>query len=309
MNIKKIIYTSWLSFFLLYAAQAQALFNVNASIDVMGGYREDKITTLIEAFDPPGVFFGSDEVEGHAIQIGEIGVKGRVSICQWLIKGFMKEGKVYKGHYNEIGEDTAGYGTTSADINKGRTQDFSLGVGYLCSAYRLPWISSLQFGLEGGWSYHSQDFSIKDVFMDGYPDSVLDGLRYKTRWQGPWLGLEAYLSVLCFTVDAGYEYHWAHWHGNWLLEGSDVFGGAYSDRRWAHNSQGNVVFVDVSFSPFFFLEVGVEFRYQYWKGKSGRERPKAGKFSTVGLNNSEVDKIPHTTWESYSVLLYLGCGF
>ncbi len=280
-------------------------FEWDASFDVTTGYRQDRITTDVNIYDPPGTFIFSDGLLAKHIQIWEVGLNGRVTFCSdFFIKGFANFGKVHGGRYIETVEGTSENEFISkAHISGGETRDFSIGVGYL-----YPFYECFKAGVAGGWSYDHQRIKMKDAETDEVDDPVLDGLNYNNRWQGLWVGVEALYFWNCFEFNAGYEYHWPHWHAEWLLAGPAVQTTAFSDVRHAKEGSGNVVFIDVSYPFFCYGEVGLGFKYQYWKAKSGRLFPETVSFAELGFPN-EVDRIPSATWQSFEVQASLGLRF
>lgn len=283
---------------------SNSLHSLDLQADALIGYRRDEITTLINAYDPTEVFLLSDRLEAKHISVYEVGLKGKASILGLTAKGFVTAGRIHNGKYRDRVEGVEiSDSYTRAEIYKGHTRDASAAAGYLlslCNCYAGP---------IGGWSYHSQEIKIRDAITNRSVNNVLNGLTYKTCWQGPWLGVDAGCSLCNFSVSGGYEYHWAKWRGNWELSGPDVFGGSYSDRRKADHARGQVAYLDINYFFWNCFTIGLEAKYQYWKAKDGEEVPKAGSFEAVGLNDTEVDKIPKATWKSWELQLCVGYHF
>lgn len=297
---------SLLFFFIVVFAVAdcQAL-EWGGSLDVTTGFRRDEIRTVIDSFSPPGTLISEDDLKAKNLHIWEVGVKGRGSVCNWFIKGFANWGRVYHGDYIEsVSVPGLGDFVTKAHIHEGDTRDYSIGLGY---AYCLD--NCFGIGPVAGWSYDYMRVKMHHATINGIPDPVLNGLNYKTTWQGPWLGVEALISLYCINLDLGYEYHWSHWHGKWLLAGPDIIGGAFSDRRKAHRASGNVFFIDANYEFCQCYELGLELKYQYWRAKKGHETPLAGSFSAVGFPADEVDKVKKSTWQPFEVQLNFGLRY
>lgn len=271
-----------------------------SSFDLDLGYREDSLTCLIEAYDPPGTLILSDDLHLSKLRILEIGTKGKCIACEtWLLKAHLFSGFVPHGNYT----DTVKIPNESDDVTKlrvcsGQTLDFSLGGGFL-----FPIFPGVRVGPTGGWSYNHQHLKMHSTRRK------LNGLRYENRWQGAWIGVDSYLSFCGFGVNAGYEYHNPHWSGYWLLKGKNVSGGPYSDVRKSTKGYGNVVYFDASTTGFFCIKLNCQVKYQYWKMRDGREHPKSASFKSVGLGKNEVDKIPRATWQSFEVIVGLGLDF
>lgn len=285
-------------------------------IGITGGYRNDKIETRIDAYDPPENFLLSDNLFAKNISVFEVGAIAKMSLCNsWLIRGYADYGWITNGNYKEISEATGFSDNLSkGKIDKGHTHDYSIGLGYLLPLdpylrCLFPCFPHFSIGPIGGYSFHTQKIIMEKIFTEGIEDPILSNLEYRMRWNSPWAGADIVIDTNCFKLHFGYEYHWCHWHAKWLLDGPDVIGGAYSDKREATHGHANVFFIDstYAFSPCgeFFLS----FKYQHWNANDGIEVPLAGSFSAVGLNNSEVDKVPKALWESYEVKVGLAWTF
>lgn len=270
------------------------------SFDADFGYRRDELTCLINHYSPPGTFVVSDDLKIKNIPVWEGGIKGKcIGWNSWLVKGSAYFGVVTGGDYTETIKPVVGNTTTlKLDVRHGRTVDFSVGGGYL-----FPICTGIRIGPTGGWSYNAQKLKMKSDIK------VLDGLEYKNRWQGGWVGADALISFCGFGLHAGYEYHIPKWNGDWLLKGPDVFGGAFSDVRHSTNGYGNVAFIEASTVRFGSIRFNCQLKYQYWKMKDGREHPKNGSFASVGGTADEVDKIPRATWQSFEAIVGLGLDF
>lgn len=281
---------------------------VDAEFDIYGGYRWDKISTTIQAFAPPGNFILQDTLDADNIHLWTIGIAGRELFYECLlVKGSAEWGKVCNGDYNETSFIPRGAeSTTTAQVYSGNSQDFSLGGGIFLPVF----CNEFSLGILGGWAHNTQRIKMRHAISDGEPEPVLNDLTYKMKWEGPWVGGEALYSHCGFDFDVGVEWHFPRWRANWKLAGPDIFDGPYSDTRWANNNNhGFVTFFNTSYPLLSCIDVGLYFKYQYWKAKHGKEKPQAGSFALVGLPANEVDKIPDASWQSYSVNLALGYEF
>lgn len=279
--------------------------NVNHSLDIRTGYRNDKITTSIVAFDPPGTFILADDLNASHINVFEIGASGRLKVgSNWLLRGYAYYGMVCNGSYSEITHTPNNSSSiTTADIYQGDTNDYSAGIGYLFNCF------GLSLGPIAGWSFDSQRIKMQHAVSNGLSNPILNNLVYKTRFEGPWLGVETQFSICKIKIAAGYEYHWSDWRGNWQLAGPDIFGGSFSDIRKSNDAIGNLIFIDGSYIFCNGFSAGLSIKYQEWKVKNGNEVPTAGSFPAVGLGANEVDVIPDASWKSYSLLASLGYHF
>lgn len=278
----------------------------DADFDLAVGYRQDEITTLIRLYNPKDKFLGADSLRIKNISIGEVGLKASYLLCDsWYVKGYGSLGKVMDGKYRERVTDQLGSSFLStASVYKGNTSDVLFGAGYLFTL-RDCFGDIFRFGPLGGWSFHYQKVTMKNGKVGDESDPVLDGLSYKTHWQGPWIGVDAQVYFCEIVFKAGYEYHWADWHGKWLLDGPDIVNGAFSDRRKASRAYGQSVYLEGIWQLFSWFEAGLILKYQEWQAHHGREKPIADPAS-IGISPTEVDKIPHARWTSWGIGMSLG---
>jgi hypothetical protein len=272
-------------------------------ITVTNGYRLDRITTNLKAFDNPHVLAVSKRLKCSNINIYEVGVSGRAEVCQWLVKGYADYGWVFGGRYKDktIFPDSD---VSVGHINNGHTQNYSVGLGYMF--YCIDWFN---IGPIAGYSYDDEKIQMSKISTNKINNPTLNGLSYKTNWRGPWLGFETNSWINHVNLIMGYEYHWSQWKGDWQLRGPDVPGVAFSDKRKSNRAHGNVVYIESKYLMCDCWEIGFGFKYQYFKANSGRVSPSAGSFSDVGLENIEVAKITKETWTSYQFQLSLGYYF
>lgn len=271
-----------------------------SSFDLDVGYRKDTLSCLIEAYDSPGNLLLTDDLNINKIYVLEIGAKGKcIAWDKFLLKSFLYSGTTPRGNYNETVTDAFGArDNTKLKVDSGQTVDFSLGGGFL-----FPICLGVRIGPTGGWSYNHQHLK-----MHG-GGKTLNGLKYKNRWQGAWIGVDSYLSFCGYHLNAGYEYHIPHWSAYWLLKKKNVYGGAFSDVRKSTKGYGNVVYLDFYSTNFFCIRIDCQVKYQYWKMRDGCEHPKSASFASVGLDKNEQDKIPKASWQSFELLVGLGLDF
>lgn len=290
--------------------QIHALSLFDASLDIIGGYRNDELTTLIHAFNPPETFILSDDLQAKNIRVFEVGLKGRTLIYDCLaMYGYALFGQVYSGHYTDTQRNPQGnpnglVAASHADIHGGETRDFSIGIGYL-----YPVFYCIHAGPTAGWSYNELRIKMNHAHTNNEPNPILDDLQYENRWQGPWIGLEGNFDLVLIQVNLGYEYHFGNWNADWDLSGPDIFGGSFSDKRHSNQVSGNVVYLEANYHLITCCELGLALKYQYWKAKDGKEEPKAGSFASIGYPATEVDHVPHATWKSFEIILSTGFCF
>lgn len=297
-----------LSAFLLSVSAMLPLYSldIEGSLDLVGGYRTDQISTMLKAYDSAGTFLLSDNLKARNITIGEIGAEGRLVTCNGvLVRGFANYGWVTDGSYTDVGIDAIGNSsTTKAKVYNGHVTDYSIGLGYLFAFEHYYTIGPVI-----GWAYDSQEIKIRHAQTDRIHDLLLDGVAYKMRWQGPWIGFEGAFELGSIKLRTGYDFHFVEWRADWLLDGPDVVGGHYSDKRKSNQGYGNVAFFDGYYTFCEGWEIGLGVKYQYWLARDGREVPRNGDFASVGLEPDEKHKIPSVHWKSCELRLMLGYSF
>lgn len=294
-------------------------FDWNADLALTLGYRNDEIKTTIHAYDPPGTLILQDRLKVKNIDIYEIGLKANLAFCdpwrnEWFIKGFADFGRPNKGHYREdVAFPIIVSTITKGHVNKGYSQDDSIGIGYFYSfgdcCLNDSFLNGFKVGPVVGYSYDFLKVRMGKMRTNGVVDPILNHLSYDMRWQGPWLGCELEYAIDCFRMNLGYEFHWSNWRANWTLKGPDDPHNAFSDKRKSSHAYGNLVFLDGAYTFCNCWELGLGLKYQQWKAGKGRERPRAGSFADVGLSDTEVDKVPKATWRSFQVQLAIGYHF
>ncbi len=281
--------------------------------DVSGGYRFDRITCRVNSYFEPGDFESSDKLKCKSVALYTVGAKAQIALCDyWYLKGYGSYGWGNSGSYYEKVK-TPGLSSvcSKADLHDNRARDYQVGFGYIYPVDGCWGCWGL--GPVWGWFYHDQRVKLKNARTDGFPDPVLDGLIYKNRWSGPWLGIDAVYRHCNFLVMGGFEYHWAWWHASWNLDGHDIPNVAFSDRRRSHRAHGCVLYLDGKWEFYTCWHVGVGLKWQFFEARSGRLQPRAGDFDEVGeylgLSNTQKEKIQSARWQSVSATLDIGYGF
>lgn len=275
-------------------------------IDPTNGYRYDKLSNLIDVYDPEDTLVATDELKLENMRFYQLGIREKWTFCDFVLHVEGDYAWLDKGKYKEIVTNIqpSATGVGEAHIHKGKAKDLIVGLGYGFSLYNCFNISGL-----AGWSYHMLEIKTKHGTFDGEPDPVLNGLRYNNRWQGPWLGVDLGFNAWIINFHAGYEYHWADWHATWRLDGPDVPKVAFSDRRKASNAHGQVLYFDGNVNFCSVWSIGVGIKLQEWKATHGHEKPLHGSFADVGLPETEVDIVKHAKWSSYAITCDLGYLF
>lgn len=327
MNLKKRI--AFATCLLLASLTGQSHADmIHTDFDLQIGYRHDRIQTDVNLYDPVGVLVATDNIDTNHISSYVIAIKDRWWWCDFYLKAEGDFAWVRCGHYKEDFTDLVDLTETSqtkSDIHHGTMRDFSAGFGYLFPLYQCvdrplcSWdycgctlnhpIHGFSIGPVAGWSYHFQKFQLEDPLTDGVPDEVLNDLRYVNSWEGPWIGVETVFSLWRFYVNAGYEYHWPKWRASWRLDGPDILGGPFSDKRESCSGQGQVGYIDIKYTFCRYWEAGVGFRIQSWKARNGHLDPRNGTLEDLGFSDTEVDRVKSAKWFSYAITADIGAYF
>lgn len=304
MSIKHKAYLALASLFI--STQAFGI-QWEGDLYLTGGYRSDCFGTSIKVLDEEEETLLKGKAEGSSIDVYQIGVKGKATFCnQYFVRGHAIYGDITDdGKYTDT--DTLPDGESAevfAKIKDGYTTDYSLGVGYL-----FPLIRCLSIGPSVGYSYIKESVTVHDAEFEEEPLPILDDLVYKMRWQGPWLGADVLYSIKCFDVHLGYEYHWCDWRAEWLLDGPDVEGEAFSDKRKGSDAYGSVFFADFNYRFCQCWNLGLGFKYQYWKVDSGRVVPKNGTYAQVGQDEVSKAKVTKADLVTYGFQISIGRHF
>lgn len=305
MRWKNLFYVSLLSLLVITNLQAQFCCGppicIGMDLDITNGYRRDKLDCLINSFDPPDTFQNRDDLEIKDISIYQVGLKGKWLFNNWQFHLEGDCGWANSGNYRESDGSVV-----KARVHHGQVKDLIFGFGYL-----FPIYCSWRVGPVVGWSYNSQKIRIHDAEIDGIPVPFLNHLRYRNRWQGPWVGVNTKFHICCWNlgISGGYEYHWADWRATWHLRGPDIPGEAFSDKRSSNNAHGQVVYLDARWNFWYCWNVGFGVKYQTFRAVNGRERPLDGSFVEIDLSNTRVDKVKDANWQSFAATLDFGYTF
>lgn len=212
-------------FFILIYLPIKANFIERISIESGISYRWDSLDWNIGSLNgSPNIL---SELIWKDLEIWQIDVQVRAFLCSHIYTRFQADyGWIVKGtnhDFDFLGNDrTQLFSHSISQSNRGCVYDFSGAIGY-----PLTW-SNRHLGLVPliGYSGHSQHLAMTDgemVFNLLAPNEAgsiphLDS-TYRTRWYGPWLGIDAVFCPNCpFCLFATYEYHWvyyrakAHWN-------------------------------------------------------------------------------------------------
>lgn len=322
---------------LLQAAQPQSDFRLSA------GWRSDQIKTFIVASGTPTgetqfreLF--SDNLQVRDIRIAQIGLQGQLAVpncccdlstwwlSQFYVKGYGYWGHVYNGRYSafdkKIPDVVANRTGNLGDVHGGKSRNYNLGIGWV-----YPATEDWGLGFSGGYQYDRLDVKVKNMLnvaactIDTVPNpdtcsatafnSLQEGLNYKTKWKGPWVGANVIFATCNYCFDLGYEYHMIRWNARFQLSGADLAGttcSGFSDKRSGRRGHGNVIYAEAGTYFVECLEVVLGAKYTSFS-IAGRQEPANNTFAGLGCPADEIAKVRHNKWRSFQVTLDIGYQF
>jgi hypothetical protein len=164
-----------------------------------------------------------------------------------------------------------------------------------------------------GWSYDAFILRATDIHVAVHGHHhCKDDLKVNQRFNGPFLGFNLYLSPCrCFDFNFGYEFHWARWHGDRLIDGCEYGNPSYgvttgySNTRHLHNVWGNVFRFDSVFRFCGCWIAGLELKYQFFRGDHGKYRQTEREL----LSQYTYANIDDLEWHSFATTVYVGVKF
>lgn len=332
--VKLLMAMGWIAAFFC-TANLSAEFDSVTELELSGGWRRDNFRSHIVASDG-----ATDSVSARCLDIWQVGFRGRweptFDCNDFWIDNLFARGSAYWGTVSEgdyvhriksFPVDDApnprpfDLTRTLGRIYGGRTWDYKIGVGYL-----FPITPCLRVGPVAGYSYDKLRFKASNVFgtsitnvpgTDQYCSSSVDslacvdeGVRFTSKWRGPWLGVDARFQLCDIDVNAGYEYHWSYWRGAFKLAGPDLQDCFhYSDKRKSYKAYGHEVFVNAHYVVDCFWTVGVGVEYKYYRQpRSSRFKPSDASLEEVGCLSTEVNNF-RSNWRPFAVTFDVGYLF
>lgn len=264
------------------------------------GYRWDRISNR--------AIFGGGTVPAKGstqlmrkINSFQLGGRGQLSFCNGIfVRGNGHYGWVFDGaKYSEGGL----FGKVG-----GNTADAQCAVGqYFCMAPGI-WLAPVV-----GWSYDALFLKGKHIHTTIAGEFYrLNDIKAHQRFTGPFIGFDINYQIdSCFDYAFGYEFHWAHWHGQRLIQGRDYgnppFGitTGFSNTRRINDVYGNVFKLDGTYQLCDCWELGVGLKYQYYMGDSGHYK----QTRKPVISQYSYRKIEGLWWSSFSATFYVGNVF
>lgn len=201
-----------------------------------------------------------------------------------LLRARATYGTIFHGHVRDSDfwdvpfcEEEFEFSRSESKANKGQIYDYSGAIGY----EYVWWDGAFIILPLAGYSYEAQHLNMFDgeqlINVDPFtgdlgPLGEIHGLHstYKTRWYGPWIGLDLAWNVnLCLSVYAEYEYHWTQYrgHGHWNLRPDLPHGFSHRAHGKGHMLKGGL---EYEFCPGWLI--GIDAEYQLWRTYKGTDR-------------------------------------
>lgn len=323
-----------LSLVSLYLPLNQVHGYLTTDLEVTNGYRQDRISSVINTYDSSRVYKGSDSLKVKEFNLYQVGLRNRWNLSNFILRVDADYGWSDHAKYREV-KTPSGLSSarTHASIKEGVVKDLGGGGGYLFSLNywrkappQHPYLirNRMQspvwdflMGPMGGFSYHEQYFKTRHTHTNGVFDSVLNGLSYRNKWWGPWVGADVRFTLYNFIFNAGYEYHWSSWRASWKLRQDHLLAGLASDRRRTNKGHGNTAYANFFWNlPTQWAtnhvnwHMGFGFKYQDIKATDGYARAHADHTSFSNSNEESVgQRVRRATWRSYTVTYDVGASF
>lgn len=263
------------------------------------GYRWDKISNRV-SLGGPTVTVRNTTQTLRKLNSYQLGGRGQWSFCNG---GFIRA----NGHYGWVFGAEYDEGPFDGDV-KGHTYDIEASFGkYYCLN------SCIGFAPVIGWSYDAFIVKGEDISV-AIEGEVFDlsNIKANQRFSGPFIGFDfVFQPNSNYTILFGYEFHYAHWHGDRIIEGEEYgnppYGTTtgYSNTRHLDGVLGNVFKLDTSYTFCNCITVGLELKLRFFRGDFGRYK------------QTEVPIIPEFTyrnvddlaWTSFATTAYIGTTF
>lgn len=298
-----------------------AMTGIQSELSFSGGWRQDHL----RSFTTNNIDTSTDLIKGSHLQIWQIGVQGWVSPClsscePWL-NNFFARGSAYWGWVNngiflhQTEPSSAGPVTFDrGDVSHGHSWDYTVGGGYMIGCG-----CGLKIGPTGGYSSSKLTFKAENVIgvIDTLNTSTaINPLAYydenvliSSKWQGPWVGVDAVWENKGWDFYGSYEYHWTKFSGSYHSPSADLADNIhFSDRRTGKNGFGHTGYLGAHYRFCDGLFAGLGVKYQYFRARGHLTPTAIGGFPAVGGTADQVDSVT-TTWSSVSVIADLGFAF
>lgn len=262
------------------------------------GYRWDKISNRATLGGPTATVKSSTQIlkRINSYQLG-----GRGQLYFWdcaFVKG--------SGHYGWVGDGKYSEGSFFGK-SQGHTCDGQGALGYYYNLSPNIWVAPIV-----GWSYDA--LKLKGTGIKTAIDGIvyhMCSVRAHQQFSGPFVGFDLLFQTQCYDFSFSYEFHYAHWHGQRLIQGGEYgnppFGTTtgFSNQRRLNNVYGQVFNLQASYQFCDCWIVGLGLKYQFYNGDFGKyrqtKRPILSQFTYANVDG--------LWWLSFASTLYIGRMF
>jgi hypothetical protein len=265
------------------------------------GYRRDKGSSTLNLVNSKGKNVGRQTFKVNGISIYQLGGKATAAVAGCAGRASIDYGWVHNGKFDEtlVINDAQSF-ARQGGIRKGTTRDVDVAVAWF-------WMNNslCQFGPSGGYAKSQQNFVVRGAKNKAAAEEEIHLQKYKNKWQGPFVGGDAYLQMGDFIFKAAYEYHWAHWKGSSKLahEGAAE---VISGKGESKHARGRVYFVEGGWNFCQCYTIGCSVKWQQWSAPVG----KISKLQRLAsLIRPAKKKAKAIRWESFIATIDLGYAF
>ena len=316
---KKFVFVS-----LLFSGISLSAFDPGTEFNLSTAYRNDALRRTNSLKSAP-LTDQKDHIRLNNINIWQVGVDGRwmtpcnITDCSQIdsiLNNLFLNGFAYWGWGGEgarLREEITGKQffekqKGKAALKNSRTQDYQIGLGYL-----LDW-NCWDLSVSGGYAYNRQKIETKHgkiafPSLARFDKASIYGKGYKTtaRWKGPWVGTELFYNWCCWRGSLGYEFHFAHYEANHSIPPFPIAQQqGMSSRTKSSRAYGNVIFLDGRYLFCEGWELGLLFKYQYWKATHAHLKSKY--FALNGFPSLRASSATGE-WTSYAIYFDIGYFF
>ncbi len=242
-----------------------------------------------------------DDVESYVLR-----ADGKVTFAnRFRLESSLSHGEIFGGDNQDsdyLGNDrTYEFSRSNNKTEDNHVFDISAGLGYQMGFVGDPDFFILDSACVtwlGGYSYHRQDFRIKDLSQTIPATGGMDGLnsQYDSRWKGPWLGFEFSGQKKKWNALFRFEYHWADYYAdaNWNLRSDLQHPKSFENEADAYGLVYRLGF-GYAFNPRWSLNLNADI--QNWRAKNGTDRMF---FATGDVYEMTLNEVK---WDSTALML------
>lgn len=285
---------------LLCLSAASAYADTQGYLAMDNGYRWDRISNRAIMGGSTVPARGSSQ-QMRKINSYQIGGRAQWTFCNDVfVRANGHYGWIFDGaKYSEGGL----FGKTG-----GNTADAQAAIGQYFSLASGIWAAPVV-----GWSYDELFLKGKHIHTTINGEFFrLSDIKAHQRINGPFIGFDLNYQInSCSDFTFGYEYHFAWWRGQRLIQGAEYgnppFGTTtgFSNKRYMNHVHGQVFKLDAAYQLCDCWELGLGLKYQYFDGDNGHYRQTKRRI----IPQYSYRKIDGFYWSSFAATVYVGKMF